>query len=70
MYFFSPFLQTTSPMQAPDEPERISITFQDGNPVKLQTPETTITDSLDLFLELNRLGGKHGIGRLDIVENR
>jgi argininosuccinate synthase len=54
-------------MDAPDEPEVVEITFEKGNPVAVNG------DSLSpavLLKELNRLGGRHGIGRADIVENR
>ncbi|KDO32903.1 argininosuccinate synthase [Saprolegnia parasitica CBS 223.65] len=59
---------------APDAAEKIRITFENGVPVQvanLTTPSSPVlTDPLELFLELNRLGGKHGVGRIDIVENR
>lgn len=61
---------TRSIDEAPSEPERISIEFKTGLPVKLTTDEKTATDAVDIFLTLNALGRKHGIGRLDIVENR
>jgi len=64
------FINTVSPQAAPDQHEDITITFEKGNPCRLQSDGKDFTDSLDIFLELNRLGGKHGIGRLDIVENR
>jgi len=61
---------TRSIDEAPSEPERITIEFKAGLPVKLTTDEKTATDAVDIFLTLNALGRKHGIGRLDIVENR
>ncbi|KAJ3073515.1 argininosuccinate synthetase [Quaeritorhiza haematococci] len=63
---------TVDPEKAPDTPERISITFKGGKPVKVENhgDKTVKTDPLDLFLYLNALGRKHGIGRIDIVENR
>ena len=61
---------TRSIDQTPSEPEQISIEFKAGLPVKLITDEKTLTDDVDIFLALNALGRKHGIGRLDIVENR
>jgi len=64
------WLMTRSLMDTPNEPERITVSFDKGNPVKLVTPTKTVTDSLEMFEELNELGGKHGIGRVDIVENR
>ena len=56
-----------SPLQAPDTPEYLTIDFVQGVPVKLNGEEI---DSVDLIWKLNELGGKHGIGLLDIVENR
>lgn len=61
------FRLTASPQNAPNEPEVIEIDYLAGNPVavngKVMTPA-------EMLRELNRLGGKHGIGRADIVENR
>ncbi|KAL5627420.1 hypothetical protein BROUX41_003573 [Berkeleyomyces rouxiae] len=62
--------RTDDPLTAPNTPEDIQIFFEKGLPVKLVAGDKTITDSLDLFLELNAIGKKHGIGRIDIVENR
>jgi argininosuccinate synthase len=61
------FTLTVSPCQAPDEPEEIEITFANGNPVAVNGRHLS---PAQLLAELNRLGGKHGIGRIDIVENR
>jgi argininosuccinate synthase len=64
---------TTSLESAPTTPEQISIEFKAGLPVKvtlLAEQNKTITDPVDIFLVLNALGRKHGIGRIDIVENR
>ena len=62
---------TRSLHEAPDEPTDISIHFKDARPTRLIGEERRIfTDPLELFLELNRLGGMHGIGRVDMVENR
>jgi len=44
--------------------------FRDAVPVNLDDGSTAITDPLELFVRLNELGGLHGIGRIDIVENR
>ncbi|MCB9982373.1 MAG: argininosuccinate synthase [Rhodospirillales bacterium] len=54
----------------PDEPELISIEFKQGVPVKVEAEGKTVTGALALFQFLNELGSKHGIGRLDMVENR
>lgn len=64
------FRMTVDPTDAPDKPEIITINFKDGIPVKLTTEEGAVTDPLELFKACNDLGRKHGIGRIDIVENR
>ncbi|WFD25575.1 argininosuccinate synthase [Malassezia nana] len=63
---------TQSPQDAPQEPEKITIDFTRGIPTKLTLTSTgqSFTDSVELFLQLNALARKHGIGRVDIVENR
>lgn len=61
------FQLTVSPQDAPDTPEIIEITFSGGNPIALNGRE--LSPAL-MLAELNRLGGKHGIGRVDLVENR
>jgi len=63
---------TTAPEEAPQTPERITIEFKGGLPVKVGVPEERkeYTDGVEIFLALNALGRKHGIGRIDIVENR
>ena len=61
------FTMTVSPQDAPDEPEIVEITFEQGNPVAINDKNMTPADFLK---EINRLAGRHGIGRADIVENR
>jgi len=61
------FSLTVSPVMAPDEPEIVDITFAGGDPVAINDRKLS---PAALLAELNRLGGKHGIGRIDIVENR
>jgi argininosuccinate synthase len=61
------FTLTVSPKQAPDKSEIIELTFQKGNPVELNGNQLT---PANLLRTLNRYGGRHGIGRIDIVENR
>ena len=61
------FTLTVSPKDAPDTPETIEITFEAGDPVAING---TALSPAAVMAELNRLGGKHGIGRVDIVENR
>jgi argininosuccinate synthase len=63
----SMFVLTTSPQKAPDQPETIEISFEAGCPTALNG---TPMEALELFMKLNELGGKHGIGRVDLVENR
>ncbi|MCM1511775.1 MAG: argininosuccinate synthase [Oxalobacter formigenes] len=58
---------TVSPEEAPDQAEHIRIGFEKGDPVSLNGKKMS---PAVLLAELNRLGGKHGIGRLDLVENR
>ncbi len=66
------FTQTISPAEAPDEETIIQIEFRDGNPVKVVNLNdgATRTQPLELFMYLNELGGRNGIGRVDMIENR
>lgn len=61
------YQRTVNPEDAPNEPEFIEITFEKGDAVAINgeaiSPATILT-------KLNELGGKHGVGRLDLVENR
>jgi argininosuccinate synthase len=63
---------TTSPEQAPNDPIELDIYFEDSIPVKVvnSSDVATHTDPLELFTYLNDIGGRHGIGRVDMVENR
>ncbi len=63
---------TRSLREAPDDPADIEIAFEDGVPVKVRNlgDGTERTGALALFLYLNELGSLHGIGRVDMVENR
>lgn len=61
------YLICNRPEDAPDEAEYITLTFEKGNAVKLNGEELT---PLAMLEKLNELGAKHGIGILDIVENR
>ncbi|MCF8107292.1 MAG: argininosuccinate synthase [Desulfohalobiaceae bacterium] len=58
---------TRSPVQAPDQPEYLEIGFEQGYPASLNQESMS---RVDLFSSLNELAGKHGIGRVDMVENR
>lgn len=66
------FTVCNNPVDAPDEQEFVEIEFQNGIPIKVtnQTNGHCETEALALFSYLNTLGQKHGIGRVDIVENR
>ncbi|KAK2152116.1 hypothetical protein LSH36_339g02003 [Paralvinella palmiformis] len=63
---------TTDPEKAPDKPEKLEIEFRTGIPIRVKNlaDGTEKSDALGLYLYLNELGGRHGIGRIDIVENR
>ena len=58
---------TVSPEQAPDQAEYLDIEYEKGDPVAINGKPYK---PHDLLAELNKIGGKHGIGRLDLVENR
>ncbi len=58
---------TVSPEKAPDQAEYLDIEYINGDPVALNGKKLS---PAEMLAELNRLGGKHGIGRLDLVENR
>ena len=66
------YSRTTAPEQAPDTAARIAITFKDGIPTAVTNLDdgTLKTRPLELFEYLNELGRLHGIGRMDMVENR
>ncbi|PLY11810.1 argininosuccinate synthase [Sulfurimonas sp. CVO] len=63
----SMWLWTTKPEDAPDTPEYIEIGYKNGDPVSLNGEELS---PATMLATLNKLAGKHGIGRVDIVENR
>ncbi len=56
-----------TPEKAPEEGETISLTFKEGAPVALNGKEMKASEIID---ELNKIGGRNGIGIIDIVENR
>lgn len=58
---------TTNPEEAPDEPEYVDISFEKGVPVALDGVAYKLAD---LIQKLNTIAGKHGVGRIDHVENR
>ena len=61
------FMLTTAPEKAPDEPEEVTIGFLNGTPVSVNGAEL---DAVDLVTALNTIGGRHGVGRIDLVEDR
>jgi argininosuccinate synthase len=58
---------TTDPKFSPNESELLTITFEAGIPVSLNN---SITDPIQIIQKLNEIGGIHGIGRMDLIENR
>ena len=61
------FAMTASIANAPDEYEEIDITFENGNPIAINGIEKT---PVEVIQEANLLAGKHGFGRIDMIENR
>jgi len=61
------FMLTTAPEASPDEPEEVTIGFVQGTPVSVNGAEL---DAVDLVGALNKIGGRHGVGRIDLVEDR
>jgi argininosuccinate synthase len=61
------FVLTTSPAKAPDSPEDVTIGFEKGTPVSVNGARQ---DSLALLTMLNEIGARHGVGRIDLVEDR
>jgi len=61
------FAWTVSPAKAPDQPAYVTIDFEQGRPVGLDGQRL---DGVPLIERLNQLGGAHGVGRIDHVENR
>ena len=61
------FRWTTDPQDAPDEPEYVIIGYENGNPVSVNGEKLS---PAALIMRLNEIGSRHGVGRVDIVENR
>ena len=61
------WMLSKSPKEAPDQPAEVSIGFEAGEPVSLNGKKLA---GVQLLEQLNELGGAHGIGRIDLVENR
>lgn len=61
------FNMTVSPEDAPDEPEFVTIAYEAGDPISING---VYMSPVEILTKANELGGRHGIGRVDIVENR
>ena len=61
------FMLTTNPMLAPDSPEDVVIGFEQGTPVSVNG---MMLPAVELLVALNRIAGRHGVGRIDLVEDR
>ena len=61
------FTMTVDPEDAPDEPHWVTVAFREGNPVAIDEEEMS---PMDLLVTANEAGGNHGVGRVDVVENR
>ena len=61
------YTRTVNPMEAPDKPTEITIEFSKGDPIALNQKKL---EPAQILKKLNEFGGKNGIGRIDIVENR
>jgi argininosuccinate synthase len=61
------YVLTVSPEKAPDKPQYIEIEFANGNPIAVDGKKC---GPVDLVETLNKVGGAHGVGRVDLVENR
>ena len=61
------FGMTVSPQQAPDQPETVTIAFERGVPVAVNGE---VLSASEIVKKLNQIGGRHGVGRIDMVENR
>jgi argininosuccinate synthase len=61
------WMLTKSPKDAPDKPADVTIGFERGIPVSVNGKRSS---AVDLLSSLNQTGGEHGIGRIDLVENR
>jgi argininosuccinate synthase len=62
------FIMTQNPQKSPDTPEEVEITFEEGIPVELNGKR--FGKLYELIMELNKIAGKHGFGRIDMVEDR
>lgn len=63
----SMYVMTVSPEKAPDKPQYVEVEFENGNPVAI---DGKALGPVEIVETLNKIGGAHGIGRVDLVENR
>jgi argininosuccinate synthase len=61
------FVLTSSPEEAPNEPEYVEVGFVEGLPVSLDGEEMPL---MEIIVEFNRIAGAHGVGRIDMIEDR
>ena len=61
------YVLTVSPEKAPDKPQYVEIEFENGNPIAVDGKKL---GAVQVVETLNRIGGAHGVGRVDLVENR
>ena len=61
------FTMTCSPAEAPEKPEEVSIGFEAGQPVSVNGKKCS---ALEVVTQLNDIGGRNGVGRIDVIENR
>ncbi len=61
------FQLTTDPLLAPEEPEDVTIDFEAGTPIAVNG---RVLDAVSLVAALNTIGARHGVGRIDLVEDR
>lgn len=66
------FTLTVSPKNAPDNETELEIEFKEGNAIRVYNRTSNIEkrDPLELYIYLNQIGGRNGVGRVDMVENR
>jgi len=66
------WLMTTNPDDSPNKPDELQIEFEKGIPVCVTNNDAKVSyrNPLDIYSYLNKIGSKHGVGRIDIVENR
>ncbi|XP_077593289.1 argininosuccinate synthase [Stigmatopora nigra] len=66
------YQMTKNPEDSPSTPDILELHFKNGKPVKVVSVKEGLSKDtpLDIFVFLNEIGGKHGVGRIDIVENR